>query len=521
MPTAREIVTRWGFDINEAPLKSMEKSVSGLKHLVEAVFAGEATKKIWEFVQSTAEAGEEAARTAQRIGVQTQAYMGLSHAAYMSDVANEELTTSLKFLSRHMFDASKGSAEAQRNFQILGVKTKNSSGQLRGADEVLGDIAEKFSTMPDGAKKTALAVETFGRGGVAMIPMLNKGRAELAKYADEAKQFGLVMDDKAIRQSELFMDSLKRLKMVFTGIKREVGAALIPAITQYITKIIEWVKANNQVIKQNMMQLFRELGRILTDIWKVIQTVVVFVKSLNTALGGTTSGIQMLMRALEILAAAKIIWFIVGAIGSIPAAIIAAAAVIYLVVDDIVGYFNGKKSLIGTFFDAMHKAFGKMPFIEVFFNLLKNQLYDVVHLVDYIKEGWFIISNSVAEIVESIKDLFKMGLPPSLTTLISGAAVRAGNALLGTQQTVATAKDVMKGAGVFGIGPAAVAPQPASNVSGGWTRGNTLTFSPNITMDFTGAGAMNNPHAIRTIVMEALESEHRKAMKDFAKVVER
>lgn len=521
MPTAREIVTRWGFDINEAPLKSMEKSVKGLKHLVEAVFAGEATKKVWEFIQTTAEAGEEAARTAQRIGVQTQAYMGLSHAAYMSDVANEELTTGLKFLSRHMFDAAKGSAEAQRNFQILGVKTKDSSGHLRGADDVLGDIADKFASMPDGAKKTALAVEMFGRGGVAMIPMLNKGRAELARYADEAKQFGLVMDDKAIRQSELFMDSLKRLKMILVGLKREVGISLIPTITQYINKAIEWVKVNNQAIKQNVTQFFRELGRILGDVWKVIQTVVGFVKSMNTALGGTVSSVQLLMRALEAFAAMKAIWVIVGAIGAIPAAVIAAVAIIYLVIDDITGYFQGKKSLIGTFLEAMQKAFGKMPFIGVFFDLLKQQLYDVVHLVEYIRDGWTAMAEAVSNIVEDIKGLFKMGLPPSLTTLISGAAVKAGNALFGTQQTVGTVQDVMAGLEAFGMNPAAVAPQPAAAMAGGWTQGNNLTFAPNVNMSFTGAGEMQNPHAIRNIVMEALESEHRKAMKDFAKVVER
>lgn len=502
MPTVRELITTWGFDINESPLKSMEKSITGVKHLVQAVFAGEATRKIWEFISSTAEAGHEAALTAQRVGVNAQALMGLQHAAYMSDVANEELTTGLKFLSSHMFDAAKGSAEAMRNFNILGIKTRDGNKHLRGADEVLGDIADKFSAMPDGAKKTALAVEMFGRGGIAMIPMLNKGRAELKKFSDEAKQFGLVMDEKAMKQSELFMDSLKRLKSILTGMKREIGIALIPTITQYINKLIQWVKANNGIIKQNIKQFFLELGRILKDVWQIVQTGIGLLRGLSSALGGTASSVRLVMRALEVMLAGKVIWGIVAAIGAIPAAIIAAVAIIYLVIDDVVGYFHGKKSLIGTFIEAMQKAFSKMPFVGVFFDLLKQQLYDMVHLVDYIRDGWNAMAEAVSQVVADIKSLFKMGLPPGLSSLIGGMTVNAGGAL-------------------FGVQPGGVAAKPAAAMAGGWSGGSTLTFAPNVNMSFTGAGSMENPHAIRNIVMEALDAEHRKAMKDFAKVVER
>jgi len=502
MPTARELITTWGFDVNEAPLKSMEKSITGLKHVVQAVFAGEITKKIWEFVSSTAEVGHEAALTAQKVGMNTQALMGLEYAASLSSVSNEELTMGLKFLSRHMFDASKGSAEAMRNFNILGIKTRDAGGHLRGADNVLGDISDKFASMPDGAKKTALAVELFGRGGIAMIPMLNKGRAELHKFSAEAKQFGLVLNEKAIRQSELFVVGMKRLKAMLEGVKREVGVALLPIMNKYIFLIMQWVKANHDILKQNIMGFFKELGRILGDLWKVVQTVVGILKGLNTALGGTASSVQMVMRALEVLLAGKLIWGIVAAIGAIPAAIIAAVAIIYLVIDDVVGYFHGKKSLIGTFIEAMQKAFSKMPFVGVFFDLLKQQLYDMVHLVDYIRDGWLAVVDAVSEVVGDIKSLFKMGMPPSLSTLISGMAVNAGGAL-------------------FGVQPGGVAAKPAAAMAGGWGGGNSLSFAPNVNMSFTGAGAMENPHAIRSIVMEALDAEHRKAMKDFAKVVER
>jgi hypothetical protein len=45
-----------------------------------------------------------------------------------------------------------------RNFAAVGVAFKNQDGTLRGTDQVLLDLAERFKAMPDGAEKTALAV---------------------------------------------------------------------------------------------------------------------------------------------------------------------------------------------------------------------------------------------------------------------------------------------------------------------------------------------------------------------------
>ena len=42
--------------------------------------------------------------------------------------------------------------------------------------------------MPDGVKKTAFAVDLFGKSGTAMIPMQNAGAAGLAAMQEEARK---------------------------------------------------------------------------------------------------------------------------------------------------------------------------------------------------------------------------------------------------------------------------------------------------------------------------------------------
>ncbi|MFJ4230115.1 hypothetical protein ACIPYV_21325, partial [Paenarthrobacter nicotinovorans] len=61
--------------------------------------------------------------------------------------------------------------------------------------EILPGLADKFKSMPDGAEKTALATQLFGRSGAQMLPFLNKGSEGIGQLTDKAKQMGLVIDD--------------------------------------------------------------------------------------------------------------------------------------------------------------------------------------------------------------------------------------------------------------------------------------------------------------------------------------
>ena len=58
-------------------------------------------------------------------------------------------------------------------------------GKLRAADAVLEDIAEKFKTMPDGARKVATAIDLFGKSGASLIPALTVGREEIVKLREK------------------------------------------------------------------------------------------------------------------------------------------------------------------------------------------------------------------------------------------------------------------------------------------------------------------------------------------------
>jgi hypothetical protein len=107
-----------------------------------------------------------------------------------------------------MFDTQVNGEEGSAALNALGVSATDVHGQIRPTEQVLLDLADKFSAMPDGADKAALAVKLFGKEGLAIIPFLNQGREGITALMEEAQRLGLVMSEDVARASEVFNDNL-------------------------------------------------------------------------------------------------------------------------------------------------------------------------------------------------------------------------------------------------------------------------------------------------------------------------
>lgn len=165
-------------------------------------------------------------KMAQKAGVSTEALSRLAYAANFSEVSLEDTTASLAKLSKTMADAAQNTkGTAASAFAALGINVKDANGNLRDADQVFTDIADRFSRIEDGATKTALAQALFGKSGAQLIPVLNEGAAGLKKYADESDRVGNTISEKFAQDANRFNDSLTTISGVLKGvIYRIVGS---------------------------------------------------------------------------------------------------------------------------------------------------------------------------------------------------------------------------------------------------------------------------------------------------------
>lgn len=186
-------------------------------------------------VRQIADLQDSFGKLSQQVGIGVESLSELNYAASLSDVSTEELGSGITRLTSKMADVAQGSKEAAAVFDSLGVKALNADGSLRPAEEVLKDIAQRFSEFEDGSTKTAYAVEIFGRAGAKLIPLLNSGRDGLANMASEARRAGVVFSEDAAKAAEEFNDNLTRLGKSWEGLKIQFFSPLISTLAE-VTK---------------------------------------------------------------------------------------------------------------------------------------------------------------------------------------------------------------------------------------------------------------------------------------------
>lgn len=254
----------------ERSVSRAESVISGFAKNALAGLAGALT--VGAFVragQAALNFADDIGKMAQKVGMSTAELSKLSYAAKLSDVSLQELQVGVGLLSKNMETGSEGLA-------ALGISATDASGNLRSTAEVFADVAEAFSQMEDGAGKTAIAMNIFGRSGANMIPLLNSGRKGLREMGDEAQKLGVVISDGAAKSAERFNDNLTRLQEGMSGVVQEVMRQLLPHLIKLTEKLLDLIKTGpplGQYI-QNVIGFFAELKPFIEATRKEVDLIV-------------------------------------------------------------------------------------------------------------------------------------------------------------------------------------------------------------------------------------------------------
>lgn len=242
-------------------------------------------------VEKTLKNFDDLAKTSQKIGVSVEDLSALRFAAELSGVSTEQLTKGVGKLARAMADASQGGITPAANaFKALGIQVTNNDGTLRGTAEVMTDIAGKFSTLKDGAAKTAISMQLFGKAGADLIPLLNSGKEGLAAMIAEARELGLVISTQTAKDAESFNDNLTRLGKVLNGIVIQATAAMLPVMKDISAAFVQLAKDTKTV--QTVSAGLAEGFRIALAVGA---TVVVFFQRLAIEIAGVGAVISALI----------------------------------------------------------------------------------------------------------------------------------------------------------------------------------------------------------------------------------
>jgi lambda family phage tail tape measure protein len=176
-------------------------------------------------VKGAIDAGDAMNDLSQRTGVSVEALAKFKKAAATSGTDIDNVAKSLGRLSKGMFEAATtGKGKAADALNALGISAKDAAGNIKSADAVTLEIANRFKAMPDGVTKTALAMALFGKSGDQMIPMLNMGGAAIDSLS-------VKMTKAFAEKADEYKDKLAILSGKVSALGMDLTIALLPALS--------------------------------------------------------------------------------------------------------------------------------------------------------------------------------------------------------------------------------------------------------------------------------------------------
>lgn len=353
MATVRELVTKIGFNVNEAPLRRVDALVGKLKTGLIALVSIAAARQLFHFFEGFGAYADEIDKLSQRTGIGVESLQRLAYAAKISDIDMGQLSQSLAIFSKRLSGADEEGKGAGETFKKLGIDPK----KFKDTQELILAISDKISGLDDANKKTALSMELFGKSGAAMVPFLNQGSNAIRAAFEEADAFNAVLGKDAVEAGVHFDDTLKKISAFLRGTGLLLASKFIPYINKAVDWMVKWIKENRGLINSGLDIFARVITRtfqLLADVLGLIVDYLdLILKPLDILIKKFTNSEKSIKGVKVALLALAVVLAIIGIKLILIGALIAGIILIY---DDVKTYLEGGESLFGPVYDKIKQS---------------------------------------------------------------------------------------------------------------------------------------------------------------------
>lgn len=394
-----------------------------------------------------ASAGAEASKFSSMVGLSTANWQEYAGAARLAGVEADELASLMLTLQERAVNAANGEEGDIEMLKLMGISAKNARGELKNADSLLLELADRVKQMRDAGemgKAAGIMNQLGGEEGARLLDLLQNGRSGLLAMRREARELGLVLADDDVQASKDFNFSLARVSATFRGMGLTLGKAFLPALTTLLDKFQAWLKVQRDIVGAGFEAWVERLD--LDAVWASVERFFTALGRLGGALqhvadlcGGWGNALTMLAALLGgrlVLA----LWALIASVGQlgmallatpvgwflgIVAAIAGAAYLIYKNWDGIETYFRGLWEGVQAAFErswllgivqaltSFHPARWVMDGInELVATLTGVDLYSIGgqwidSLLQGVKEGWTKLTGWLGKGVDAITGVFR------------------------------------------------------------------------------------------------------------------
>jgi len=255
---------------------------------VAAVGAG-----VFALASSTADYGDQVAKTAGKLGIGIEALQEFRYAAERSGVSAGTFDSSLTALQKRLGEAAQGTGAAKKALDQMGLSAKDLV--AAGPERAMAQIADKLKEIENPAERAAIASALFSRAGIGMVNMLGGGSEALQQLRDDARKTGYVLSEEAARDAEAFADAQLDAQLTIKGLKNTIGAEFMPVVTRSMKSFSGWAVSNRQDVADFADTAARKLEAALPVIGQVVEGM----GKVSTIIGGVISEVATMVGGWE------------------------------------------------------------------------------------------------------------------------------------------------------------------------------------------------------------------------------
>ncbi|MBO89530.1 MAG: hypothetical protein CMP14_08410 [Rickettsiales bacterium] len=185
--------------------------------------------------------GDDIAKTSDQIGISTKAFQELRFAADLAGVSEEKFGSGLAKLAKNIGEFREGTGTLVTFLNKLGDESfANLLRSTTDTEQAFRAFIKRMDVAANSQQKLALANAAFGRGVGQMLAGLSF--KELEDGIRTAREFGIVIEDKLLREAEKIKDAFTLVAAVlkkefFSEILRSLRAMDLPKFAKDMAKL--------------------------------------------------------------------------------------------------------------------------------------------------------------------------------------------------------------------------------------------------------------------------------------------
>jgi len=256
----------------------LNDALSDLKGLLPQLGIAAAVTGMAAMAKQALETADSVGKLNQKTGLTAETISVYSFAARTADVEQKNLNGAMIKFAQTMNEVEAGGTQATGAVrQLFG-----SASALDGLsmDEKLRRVTDELAKLEPGSRKTALAIQYFGKQGAELIPLLDDMGGNFDEVKKKAEAMGLVISTDLAVATQKANDAMRDLKTSVEGAALQFVSGLAPAIQGMSEGFL-------QATQSPGVNALKKLGEIIGDIGRGILSVFVIVgKGLGSYLGG-------------------------------------------------------------------------------------------------------------------------------------------------------------------------------------------------------------------------------------------